>query len=246
MSCRFKYQLLLALTFVISACGRPEVRLADDPGQEVVQPSPDNGSGGAPKPDDGSSEPDYTDNQESQILKNYEHFDPQNLINDKLLKAAKLYFHNNKSNFRNQKYVTVIDYSLSSKKQRLFMIDTVTGSVWPTYVAHGKGSDADHDGYAERFSNESGSNATSLGAFKTAETYYGSNGYSLRLDGLSSTNSNARSRAIVVHGASYVQDRSVIQGRSWGCPAVATQFSKNFIDTIKGGSLIFAGASAQL
>ncbi|MCP5916770.1 murein L,D-transpeptidase catalytic domain family protein, partial [Klebsiella pneumoniae] len=75
---------------------------------------------------------------------------------------------------------------------RFFIVDMNSGSVWPLHVAHGKGSDSNHDGYAEKFSNTSGSNASSLGYYITAETYNGSNGYSLRLDGMSSTNSNAR------------------------------------------------------
>jgi hypothetical protein len=115
-----------------------------------------------------------------------------------------------------------------------------TGAVWNIHVAHGKGSDSDHDGFAEKFSNVNNSNATSLGFYKTAETYQGSHGYSLRLDGLSSTNSNARSRSIVVHGASYVEDKERIQGRSWGCPAVSMANYTKVINLIKGGSLILA------
>ena len=115
-----------------------------------------------------------------------------------------------------------------------------TGSVWNIHVSHGKGSDSNHDGLAEKFSNVSGSNASSLGFYKTAETYQGKHGYSLRLDGLSETNSKARPRAIVVHGADYVKDKEVIQGRSWGCPAVSRMHSKKVIDLIKNGSLILA------
>ena len=88
-----------------------------------------------------------------------------------------------------------------------------------------------------------GSNASSLGYYMTAETYTGSHGYSLRLDGLSSTNSKVRSRAIVVHGADYVEEAAVIQGRSWGCPAVAMANRTTVINMIKGGSIIYAGLS---
>ena len=58
--------------------------------------------------------------------------------------------------------------------------------------------------------------------------------------GLSSTNSNVRARAIVIHGASYVQESSVIQGRSWGCPAVAMENRDTVVKALKGGSLIYA------
>ncbi|HWU45027.1 MAG TPA: murein L,D-transpeptidase catalytic domain family protein, partial [Bdellovibrio sp.] len=73
--------------------------------------------------------------------------------------------------------------------------------------------------------------------------YDGSHGYSLSLDGLSSTNSNVRSRAIVVHGADYVSEADVIQGRSWGCPAVAMENRTKLIDMIKNGSIIYASAT---
>lgn len=230
---------LVVTTLFISSCAKYEGRLPDDPQNEIVNPKPDDGL--APKPGGDMTEPDFSENQEDQILRSYAHFDPKKSINATLLKKAKLYFHANKNRFTNQKYIIVIDYALSSKKKRFHMIDVIKGSVWSTYVAHGKGSDSNHDGYAESFSNSSGSNATSLGAFKTAETYNGSNGYSLRLDGLSSTNSKARARAIVIHGADYVQDRSVIQGRSWGCPALPQAYKTNVINQIKNGSLIYTG-----
>ena len=60
----------------------------------------------------------------------------------------------------------------------------------------------------------------------------------MRLDGLSSTNSNARKRAIVVHPATYVSDSASRAGRSWGCPALDPKVSKSVIDRIKGGSLM--------
>lgn len=183
---------------------------------------------------------------DEQILGKYDHFDPTQLINTKLLKAATLYFDKNKSKFANQRALTVIDYSLHSSKKRFFLINTSTGEVWATYTAHGKGSDANHDGYADRFSNTSGSNATSLGPYVTDYTYQGEHGYSLNLKGLSSTNSNAYSRRIVIHGADYVVDEARRQGRSQGCPALAMKYSKKVINFVKDGSLLYAGASAQL
>jgi hypothetical protein len=116
-----------------------------------------------------------------------------------------------------------------------------SGEVETFKTSHGKGSDSDHDGYAETFSNVSGSNASSLGLYKTAEIYSGQHGRSLKLDGLSSTNSNARSRAIVVHPADYVDDSSSSKsGRSWGCPALDPSVSSRVINLIAGGSLIYA------
>lgn len=89
------------------------------------------------------------------------------------------------------------------------------------------------------------SRQSSLGVYRTAETYQGKHGYSLRLDGLSpGKNSNARKRAIVVHGADYASPRHLLKfdklGRSWGCPALPREQSRAIIDTIKGGSVIYA------
>jgi hypothetical protein len=109
-------------------------------------------------------------------------------------------------------------------------------------VAHGRNTG---EGLAERFSNVEGSKMSSIGLYKTAETYYGSNGYSLRLRGLDpGFNDNALSRAIVMHGAPYVSqaiaDRLGRLGRSWGCPAVRQEVARTVIDTLKGGALLFA------
>lgn len=111
-----------------------------------------------------------------------------------------------------------------------------TGIVENFSVAHGKGSDPNHTGYATYFRNESASNASSLGFYLTAETYNGDHGYSLRLDGLSETNNNARERSIVIHGADYVSSG----GRSLGCPAVEMYVRTKIINMIKKGSIIYA------
>lgn len=178
--------------------------------------------------------------ERDKILEKYQYVDPNRMVPTEHLETAILYYHEVKSSLKNADILSVIDYGKRSTEKRWYLINMVTGSVFNIHVAHGKGSDSNHDGYAEKFSNKEGSNATSLGFYKTAETYSGNNGYSLRLDGLSSTNSNARSRAIVIHGASYVQDSAVIQGRSWGCPAVSSSHRDRIINLIKGGSLIYA------
>lgn len=189
---------------------------------EVTEPAPNPGSG------------------EDAVLAKYDYVDPQQVVPTKHLKAAILYYDANLSKIKNKNYLSVLDFSKSSTQKRYFLIDMKTGVATAYHVSHGKGSDSNHDGFAEKFSNVSGSNASSLGFYLTAETYNGSNGFSLRLDGLSKTNSNARSRAVVIHGADYVQDKNVIQGRSWGCPAFSQANKTKIINTIKGGSLIYA------
>jgi len=139
--------------------------------------------------------------------------------------------------------VTVIDYSLPSSQPRLFVFDLAAQKLlFRELVAHGKTTGGDR---ASFFSNSPGSLATSLGLYVTADTYFGSNGYSLRLRGLEEgINDMAWDRAIVMHGASYVSSKAVQAlgrlGRSWGCPAVRKEIASKVIDTLRGGSPIFA------
>jgi hypothetical protein len=142
-----------------------------------------------------------------------------------------------------EELLTIIDYSKASTEPRLWVLDLESERVlFEELVAHGRGSG---DNFATRFSNDDGSHQTSLGLFRTADTYVGSNGYSLRLDGLEpGVNDRARERAIVMHGAAYVNaamSRTVGRlGRSWGCPALRPAIARTVIDTIKEGSLVFA------
>ena len=138
----------------------------------------------------------------------------------------------------------IIDFKQHNSKERFYIIDMESGRVESYLTAHGKNSDPDYDGYATKFSNTPDSLMSSLGFYLTAETYYGQNGYSLRLDGLSSTNSNARARAIVIHGADYVKPGKKI-GRSYGCPALEMRYHQDLIDRLKGGALLYAGLGAS-
>ena len=141
------------------------------------------------------------------------------------------------------RHLAVIDYSLPSTQPRLWVFDVAQGRLlFQELVAHGRNTG---EQLAERFSNVEGSKMSSLGLFQTAETYYGSNGYSLRLRGLDpGFNDNALARAIVMHGAPYVSEAIAERvgriGRSWGCPAVRPEVARTVIDTLKGGALIFA------
>lgn len=175
----------------------------------------------------------------------YDHLDPKKIVPTQALKQAVLYFDQIKDKIGNPNYLTVIDFSKHSSQRRLFLIDTHTGEVESLKVAHGQGSDTNYDGWAERYSNQPHSKASSIGFYLSAETYSGKYGLSLKLDGLSATNSNARSRAIVVHGAPYVSEKSEKIGRSWGCPALDQKQSRRVIDLIKKGSLIYAWAGQK-
>jgi hypothetical protein len=141
------------------------------------------------------------------------------------------------------RHLAVIDYSRPSTEPRLWVFDVERGRLlFQELVAHGRNTG---EALAQRFSNVEGSRMSSLGLFRTAETYYGSNGYSLRLHGLDpGYNDNALARAIVMHGAPYVSQEIAGRvgrlGRSWGCPAVRPEVARTVIDTLKGGALLFA------
>ena len=139
--------------------------------------------------------------------------------------------------------LAVIDYSRPSTQQRLWVFDLQEPRLlYSEYVAHGRNSG---ENLATRFSNRDGSLQSSLGLFRTAETYDGDNGYSLRMDGLEpGFNDRARDRALVMHGAWYVDPLQALKqgrlGRSLGCPALRPQVAHAVIDSLKQGQLLFA------
>ena len=152
----------------------------------------------------------------------------------------------NSFSLTNKKVITIIDFSKPSTEKRLFIIDLENRKLlFQTFVAHGKNSGLIKP---TKFSNRIGSNQSSLGFYRTAETYTGRHGYSLMLDGLEKNiNDNARKRAIVIHGAKYVSDEFIKKnnrlGRSWGCPAVSDELSEEIIDLIKDGSCLYIYAN---
>ena len=139
--------------------------------------------------------------------------------------------------------LTVIDYSRPSTEKRLWVFDLRTRELlFEELVAHGSGTG---DNLARTFSNDAESHQSSLGLFRTEDTYVGKNGYSLRLRGLDAGfNDHAYERAIVMHGAPYVSDAFARAqgrlGRSWGCPALREGIAHEVIDTVKGNGLVFA------
>ncbi|HEU5164819.1 MAG TPA: murein L,D-transpeptidase catalytic domain family protein [Chitinophagaceae bacterium] len=142
----------------------------------------------------------------------------------------------------NDSIVSIIDFSLPSTDKRLYVVDLKNYQVlYNTYVAHGRNSGKET---ANSFSNSPSSNKSSLGFYKTLGTYIGKHGYSLKLEGLEKgINDNAYNRAIVMHGANYVNPDYIPRlgyiGRSQGCPAVAPREATPIINTIKDGSCLF-------
>lgn len=141
--------------------------------------------------------------------------------------------------------VGLADFSLPSRKARFFIIDVAGSRITSHLVAHGRGSDPSHTGWVQGFSNEPGSNASSIGAYVTHDIYFGAHGRSMRLTGLDPSNSNADARAIVVHAASYVSPDIVSRtgklGRSQGCFAFTEQSLDEVLDRLGPGRLLFAG-----
>lgn len=142
----------------------------------------------------------------------------------------------------NDGILSIADFSIPSSQKRLFVIDVKNSQLlFNTYVAHGMKSGKE---FANAFSNAMESNKSSLGFYKTADTYIGKHGYSMRLVGLErGFNDNAYRRDIVMHAADYVNERMIHSkgwiGRSWGCPALPEVLNKPIIDKIKNGTCLF-------
>lgn len=144
--------------------------------------------------------------------------------------------------------LTIADFDQNSTKKRLWIVDLDKKAlILNTWVAHGRGSGDDK---ATRFSNTSDSHQSSMGFYVTGEIYRGQHGRSLRLDGMDQGfNSNARKRAIVIHGANYVGQGTINAlgrlGRSHGCPAVAPELTDEIINAIEGKTVMFINVNDQ-
>lgn len=170
----------------------------------------------------------------------YEQMKLEGVIRFDVFQAA--YTGYKKLNIQNNPLLTLIDFSLPSTEKRLYVLDLEKKEVlFVSYVSHGRNSG---ENYATSFSNRNGSYQSSLGFYRTGDTYFGGNGYSLLLDGLEEgINDQARSRAIVIHVADYCSEAAIRSsgrlGRSFGCPALPRELATPIINTIKGGSLLF-------
>lgn len=162
-----------------------------------------------------------------------------------IFRKAMIGFYNlkadNKVNPLNQ-ILTIVDFSLSANKERLWVIDLKESQVlYHTLVAHGRNTGNE---FAAKFSNIPNSFMSSIGFYVTGETYHGKHGLSLRLDGMEENyNGNARDRAVVMHGADYVSQAFIKQagrlGRSLGCPAVPMALHKDIISALANKTCLF-------
>ena len=138
--------------------------------------------------------------------------------------------------------LTVLDFTKSSRFERMWIIDMKNQKlVRRELVAHGKNSG--HD-MVTSFSNKLHSNQSSMGFYVTDAPYIGNNGISMLINGMDKGyNCQARNRAVVMHGADYVNPRTMNHngrlGRSFGCPAVEMHKAQEIIDYVKDGSCLF-------
>lgn len=140
--------------------------------------------------------------------------------------------------------VGIADFARPSNLPRLHFVNLEKGEIRSFLVCHGRGSDPAHSGFLQSFSNTIGSEATSRGAYLTAEWYKGKYGTSIRLLGLDQDNSNALDRAIVMHPAAYAADDMIPKfgklGRSEGCFAMGQEHFNEALWNLSGGRLLYA------
>lgn len=138
----------------------------------------------------------------------------------------------------------IADFAQPSAQPRFHFANLENGTIRSFYVSHGRGSDPEHCGWLQSFSNEMGSHATSRGAYLTCEWYNGKYGTSIRLEGLSRDNSLALPRAIVMHPATYAAPSMIATygklGRSEGCFAMAPEQFNEALWHLSGGRLLYA------
>ena len=140
--------------------------------------------------------------------------------------------------------IGIVDFSKPSSEPRFYVVDLASGNVEAHRVAHGRGSDPDHSGFLERFSNDFGSYASSNGTYTTADYYDGKYGLSMKVRGLDWSNYNAEPRAIVIHNAWYAEDDMIPVhgklGRSEGCFAMSRKSQYEVMRKLAGGRMIYA------
>lgn len=166
------------------------------------------------------------------------------VVRPELMRRAMIALNQHGTRVAQRDRMAIADFTAPSGQPRFHIVDLNSGRSTSFLVAHGSGSDPAHTGYLKRFSNDFGSNASSEGAFLTADYYVGKHGRSQRLIGLDPTNCNALGRAIVVHSAWYANPDMLrthgMLGRSQGCFAVGEQDLSRVFEQLGPGRMIFA------
>ncbi len=165
-------------------------------------------------------------------------------IDPRLKAKALLALAGNRNRIPLHDVIGIADFNRASRDPRFYIVDLRSGFTTEHLVAHGRGSDPGHSGWLEMFSNSVGSEATSNGSYLTGDNYSGKYGYSMRLNGLDYTNSNALARAIVIHSAWYAEPDVVRNfgklGRSEGCFALPGISHAEAMTRLGSGRLLYA------
>ena len=165
-------------------------------------------------------------------------------INKKLLLSAySAYLYEKSQGYIKRPILTVINFGLPSDKKRLWVINLKTGTIL-SHSLVAQGLNTGRGAVAKRFSNKIGSLESSLGAFVTKGTYYGHDGYSMRVSGLEpGVNNNAERRHIVMHPAKYVSESIAHEygrvGNTWGCFGLPPSKARIIINEIDHGTMMY-------
>jgi hypothetical protein len=166
------------------------------------------------------------------------------ILDPRMVSRARAAFDRHRASLTNIDVVAIADFTKPSADPRFYLLDTNSGRVTRHLVAHGRGSDPEHTGFLQRFSNQPGSEASSNGAYVTTEFYPGHYGRAMRVRGLDQSNSNAESRAIVVHSAWYAEPGVLASmgrlGRSEGCFALSHASLEEVLERLGPGHFIYA------
>ena len=166
------------------------------------------------------------------------------VLDPRMVARARAAFDRHRASIQNIDVVAIADFTKASSDPRFYLLDTNNGHVTRHLVAHGRGSDPEHTGFLQRFSNLPGSEASSNGAYVTTEFYPGHYGRAMRVRGLDYSNSNAESRAIVVHSAWYAEPGVLASmgrlGRSEGCFALSHASLQEVLERLGPGHFLYA------
>jgi hypothetical protein len=166
------------------------------------------------------------------------------ILDPRMVARARAAFDRHRASIQNIDVVAIADFTKASSDPRFYLLDTNNGRVTRHLVAHGRGSDPEHTGFLQRFSNLPGSEASSNGAYLTTEFYPGHYGRAMRVRGLDYSNSNAEARAIVVHSAWYAEPGVLASmgrlGRSEGCFALSHASLDEVLQRLGPGHFLYA------
>jgi hypothetical protein len=166
------------------------------------------------------------------------------VLDPRMVARARAAFDRHRASLEHIDVVGIADFTKPSADPRFYLLDTNSGRVTRHLVAHGRGSDPEHTGFLQRFSNQPGSEASSSGAYVTGDYYPGHYGRAMRVRGLDPSNSNAESRAIVVHSAWYAEPGVLASmgrlGRSEGCFALSYASLQEVLERLGPGRFLYA------